>query len=123
MASSTDKHQWRLGLRKRLQESFFLLRGDARLTTTHEDHCRAFRNKCRDKEFSKKLSPLNEIEVEILALSSTSQQLKKASLYFEAQDVSDLFEFGIREERRHEVQQWLKTSQPIKSGRFTLAHC
>lgn len=77
---------------------------------TRDNYCLAFRSKCADKDFREKLSPLNGIELEVLSISSTPLHLKDASLYFEAEDVSDLFRFGVRDDRRRQVQRWLGRS-------------
>lgn len=125
MASSTNERQWRLALNKRLRAAFCLLQGDARLTATCDDHCRAFRKICEDKRFKEKLSPLNALEIELLSISSTQKQLEGASLFFTAEDVSDLFKFGVQEERRLEVQRWLGLSGPdirSRNSRFSSAH-
>ena len=121
-----EQKQWKLALRNRLWKALARLQGDVRLDNLNAHHCEAFKEACKNKTFKDKLSPLNPLEIKLLYISSTKRQLEDGIEYFTAEDVSDMFKFGICEERRNEAQYWLQLPRlgiNSQNGRSSSSHC
>ncbi|KAF3768198.1 hypothetical protein M406DRAFT_75534 [Cryphonectria parasitica EP155] len=109
---SEIQQQWRTNFQKRLLLAFSKLQQDQPLNTTAAQHCRAFRKHLeRNQAFAQEIAKLNQLEMEILAISSIKTQLQEDSSYFSADEVFRIFTFSIRTERRAEVCSWLNGQQ------------
>lgn len=99
---------WEEQLQKRLQNALTLLQAGTPLSSTQRQHCLAFKKALlADQRFQSELRKLNMLEIEILSISSTSNQLGEMMPYFTAEVVSQIFRFGVDESKRESIQKIL----------------
>lgn len=112
-AAADAKLEWRAGFRKRLTRTLLFFRGDEELTVTQRRHLRSFaRLLDQNDAFRQEIKKLSAFELEVLAISSTEQQLKSDLEHFTADEVVDTLLLGrLNNRRRTEVDHCIRNIQ------------
>lgn len=105
------EESWRKSLAGRLRDAMKVLQGKTPLTKQHKSHCLAFKRLvAEDQNFQSEIQSLNPLELELLSISNTKQQLESGGNILGAKEASEFFTFGVDTKRRHGVQEQLHDS-------------
>lgn len=117
-----SEEPWRPRFRAKLQKAFMKLQQADPLSSTERQHCQNFRDYLAEHHtFALEAAQLGQLEFEILSIAFTKRDLEQYGPLFRAEDVSAVFAFGVRTDRRDQVRflldEWPSNDQTRRAYR------
>lgn len=107
---SINIEKWRAKFRRRFLGSVSRLLRPEALGPSERQRCHSFRRYVSEnRKFEQEVLRLSQFEIEALAITSTTPELKKGAAHFSADEVTDIFRFRVDQKRRTEVKRLLNS--------------